>query len=75
MLTKVGRSRTMLICSDCGHPQAPATADQGLGWPQLATVLVVLVMTGLPVALVVLSERVRLNDSPLNRPANPEGRP
>ena len=31
MLTKVGRKRPMLICSDCGHPLSEADASERVG--------------------------------------------
>ena len=68
MLTKAGHSRTLLICSDCGHPQRPAAAAHSTGWNQLATVLLVLVLAGLPAGLVLLTETTHLSDSPLSRP-------
>ncbi len=74
MLTKVGRSRTMLICSDCGHPQAPEPDQTPLRWQQLSSVLLLLVIGGVALALSFLSDRLSRGNSPLNEPASLERR-
>jgi len=56
MVTKVGRSTRMLICSDCGHPRPlePAPSGRLRGWILTITFLVALAGSILAIA--------RLND-------------
>ena len=65
LLTKVGRSRTMLICSDCGHPQKPALEKPGSSWRQLSTVLLLLLISGVALGLSLLSDFVAREQLPL----------
>ena len=52
MVTKVGRSTKMLICSDCGHPRAqePAPAGRTRGWVLTALFLAALGSSTLAIA-------------------------
>ena len=38
MVTKVGRTNTMLICSDCGHPRAENPRRHRIRLERLATI-------------------------------------
>ena len=55
LLTKVGRSKTMLICSDCGHPQ-PTSDGIGFDWSQLSTVALLVAVAAVAMALSLLSD-------------------
>ena len=52
MVTKVGRSTRMLICSDCGHPRPlePAPAGRLRGWILTTAFLVALAGSILAIA-------------------------
>lgn len=65
LLTKVGRSKTMLICSDCGHPQQPSLDNPGSRWRQLSTVLLLVLISGVALTLSLLSDFVARDQSPL----------
>lgn len=56
MVTKVGRSNRMLVCSDCGHPRPlePAPAGRRRAWILTTAFLVALAGSTLAIA--------RLND-------------
>jgi hypothetical protein len=74
LLTKVGRSKTMLICADCGHPQAPSLELGGFQWSQLSTVALLLGIAAVATALSFLSDAVIREPSPLSQPAASERR-
>jgi hypothetical protein len=74
LLTKVGRSRTLLICADCGHPQAPSLETSGFQWGQLSTLALLLGIAAVATALSFLSEAVTRNPPPLSQPAGTERR-
>jgi hypothetical protein len=65
MLTKVGRAKTMLICSDCGHPHDPALDKPGSNWRQLSSVLLLVLISGAALTLSLLSDFVVHDQSPL----------
>jgi len=69
LLTKVGRSKTMLICSDCGHPHPPALAGEIFQWRQLSTVLLLGAVAGVALALSLLSDSLMQGDIPLGEPS------
>ncbi len=69
LLTKVGRSRTMLICSDCGHPRQPAPEGETFNWRQLSSVLLLGAVAGVALALSLLSDSLTQGDSPLGEPS------
>lgn len=72
LLTKVGRSKTMLICADCGHPQDPSLEVGGFQWSQLSSVALLLGIAAVATALSFLSDAVTRNQSPLSEPARLE---
>lgn len=74
LLTKVGRSKTMLICADCGHPQDPSLEAGGFQWSQLSSVALLLAIAGVATALSFLSDAVTRDRSPLSEPAGLERR-
>ena len=74
LLTKVGRSRTLLICADCGHPQDPSLETGGFQWSQLSTVALLLGIAAVATALSFLSDAVTRNPSPLGQPTGVERR-
>lgn len=69
LLTKVGRSKTMLICADCGNPQAPSPEMGRLQWRQLTSVALLLGIAAVATALSFLSDAVIRDPSPLSQPA------
>lgn len=69
LLTKVGRSKTMLICSDCGHPQQPALEGEIFHWRQLSTVMLLGAVAGVALALSLLSDSLTQGDVPLGEPS------
>ena len=69
LLTKVGRSKTMLICSDCGHPHQPATEGELFQWCQLSTLVLLGAVAGLALALSLLSDSLMQGDIPLGEPS------
>ena len=69
LLTKVGRSKTMLICSDCGHPQQPATEGEMFQWRQLSTLVLLGAVAGVALALSLLSDSLMQGDIPLGEPS------
>jgi hypothetical protein len=74
LLTKVGSSRTLLICADCGHPQAPSLEAGGFQWGQLSSVALLLGIAAVATALSFLSDAVSRNPSPLGQPTGVERR-
>ncbi|MEX0588753.1 MAG: hypothetical protein WD136_05805 [Cyanobium sp.] len=72
LITKVGRSKTMLICADCGHPQGPSITSRGFQWNQLSSVALLLAIAAVAIALTLLSDAVTRNQSPLSEPARLE---
>lgn len=65
LLTKVGHSKTMLICSDCGHPHKPSLDNPGSRWHQLSTVLLLVLISGVALTLSLLSDLVAREQFPL----------
>jgi len=74
LLTKVGRSTTLLICADCGHPQAPSLEAGGFQWGQLSSVALLLGIAAVATALSFLSDAITRDRSPLSQPADLERR-
>ena len=72
LLTKVGRSRTMLICADCGHPSDPSLESAGFQWGQLSTVALLLGIAAVAMALSYLSDAFIRDQSPLSEPTRLE---
>jgi len=68
LLTKVGRSKTLLICADCGHPQVPSPDARGLRWRQLSTAALLLGLAAVALAIIYLSDAVTRSTSPLSQP-------
>jgi hypothetical protein len=65
MVTKVGRTNTMLICSDCGHPQAEKAQPHQVKLQHLATATFLAAVTVLAVAVL----RVSIPKAPPIEPA------
>lgn len=65
LLTKVGRTKTMLICSDCGHPQATASQGSAFQWRQLSTVLLLIAISGVALTLSLVSDFLARDPLPL----------
>ena len=55
MVTKVGRTNTMLICSDCGHPRAEKALPRHTKRKRIATAAFLAVLVGLTFAVSRLS--------------------
>jgi hypothetical protein len=51
MVTKVGRTNTMLICSDCGHPRAENPRRHRIRLERLATIAFLAALAGLAFAV------------------------
>jgi hypothetical protein len=51
MVTKVGRTSTMLICSDCGHPRTEKARPHRIRRQRLATATFLAVLVGLAFAM------------------------
>ena len=51
MVTKVGRTNTMLICSDCGHPRAEKAQPHRVKLQRLATAAFLAALAGLAFAM------------------------
>jgi len=51
MVTKVGRTNTMLICSDCGHPRAEKARPHRIRRQRLATATFLAALAGLIFAI------------------------
>ena len=51
MVTKVGRTNTMLICSDCGHPHAEKAQPHRVKLQHLSTAAFLAAVTVLAVAV------------------------
>jgi len=56
MVTKVGRTNTMLICSDCGHPRAEKALPHRIKRQRLATAAFLAAMTALGIAVLRVSK-------------------
>ena len=69
LLTKVGRSKTMLICSDCGHPRQPTPEGEIVQWRQLSSVLLLGAVAAVALALSLLSDSLMQGDIPLGEPS------
>jgi hypothetical protein len=65
MVTKVGRTNTMLICSDCGHPRAEKAQPHRVKLQYFATAAFLAGMTALAIAVL----RVSISQPP---PITPE---
>ena len=55
MVTKVGRTNTMLICSDCGHPHAEKAQPHRVKLQHLSTAAFLAAVTVLVVAVLRVS--------------------
>ena len=51
LVTKVGRTNTMLICSDCGHPRADKAQPHRIRRQRLATAAFLAALAGLAFAI------------------------
>ena len=51
MVTKVGRTSTMLICCDCGHPRAEKDRPHWISRQHLATAALLVALVGLAFAI------------------------
>jgi hypothetical protein len=67
LLTKVGRSKTMLICSDCSHPREPSFDQPAFQWRQLTTLMLVLIVAGVAVYPTMVSDIVNSMSTPLTK--------
>ena len=67
LLTKVGRAKQMLICSDCSHPREPSFDQLAFQWRQLSTLIFVLMVAGVPVFHTLVSDMVSSMSTPLDR--------
>ena len=67
LLTKVGRAKQMLICSDCSHPLEPSSDQLASLWGQLSTFMFVLMVAGVPVFHTLVSGMVSSTSTPLPR--------
>lgn len=66
LLTKVGHSKKMLICSDCSHPLEPSFDQLASQWRQLSTLMFVLMVAGVPVFHTLVSGMVSSMSTQLN---------
>ena len=66
LLTKVGRTKNMLICSDCSHPLEPSFDQLASQWRQLSTLMIVLMVAGVPVFHTLVSGMVSSSSTPLH---------
>lgn len=64
MVTKVGRTNTMLICSDCGHPRAEKALPRHTKRKRMATAAFLALLVGLAFAM-------SRNKNPTTPPAEP----
>jgi len=64
LLTKVGRSKQMLICSDCSHPREPSFDRIASQWRHLFTLMFVLLVAGVPVFHTLVSGMVSSISTP-----------
>ena len=55
MVTKVGRTNTMLICSDCGHPRADKAQAHRVKLQHVATTAFLAAVTVLVIAVLRVS--------------------
>jgi hypothetical protein len=69
LLTKVGRSKTMRICSDCGHPRLPTPESEVVLWRQLSSVLLLGAVATVALALSLLSDSLMQGDIALGEPS------
>ena len=67
LLTKVGRAKKMLICSDCSHPRDPSLDQPAFQWRQLSTLMFVLMVAGVPVFHTLVSDMASSMSTPLDR--------
>jgi len=67
LLTKVGRSKKMLICSDCSNPLEQSSDQLASQWRHLSTLMVVLMVAGVPVFHTLVSGMVSSTSTPLSR--------
>ena len=69
MVTKVGRSTRMLICSDCGHPRPlePAPAGRLRGW--ILTIAFLVALAGSILAIGRLNELAKTPQEPRSEKA------
>ena len=65
MVTKVGRTNTMLICSDCGHPRAEKALPRHTKRKRIATAAFLAALAGLAFAM----SRIRETTTPPAEPA------
>ena len=66
LLTKVGLSKQMLICSDCSHPREPSFDQLAFQWRQLSTLMFVLMVAGVAVFHTLVSDIVSSKSALLN---------
>ena len=66
LLTKVGRSKKMLICSGCSHPRDPSFDQLAFQWRQLSTLMFVLMVAGVAVFHTLVSGMVSSMSTPLH---------
>ena len=55
MVTKVGRTNTMLICSDCGHPRADKAQPHRVKLQHVATAAFLTAVSALAITVVRVS--------------------
>jgi hypothetical protein len=65
MVTKVGRTSTMLICSDCGHPRAELHRPHRIAHQRWVTAAFLVAVAGLALAM----SRMRYSTSAPSEPA------
>ena len=58
LLTKADNSKTILICSDCGHPQNTSLGNPATLLHRLITMLLVVLIGGVALSLSVLTDFV-----------------
>lgn len=66
LLTKVGRSKTMLICSDCSYPRELSFDQPAFQWRQLFTLMLVFMVAGVAVYPTVVLDIVNSMSTPLH---------
>ena len=72
LLTKVGRAKQMLICSDCSHPRDPSFDQLSFQWRQLSTFIFVLMVAGVAVFHTLVSDMVSSMSTPLDKKSQTE---
>ena len=65
MVTKVGSTNTMLICSDCGHPRVDKALPRHTRLKRLATAGLLAALAGLAFAVSRISDRTPPRDAPV----------